>query len=159
PGLDRDLYLPSIDLEGNLHAERTLLPRCRHLERALHHGAGERLAIGGAGMDVVIRIDCGTTGSIGFGDGRLVDGRCVKNGLHTRHPWRPFGNPNAPDMGVGRLAPRVGIVEYRRSRESKIATSTCEFLKAPSPPRRPGRQPNFDNDFVCCKCRSERALK
>ena len=55
--LDLDLDRLAVDFEFDRHGFHTL--RRRGFERALDHGAGERAAIGGAGVDIVLRIDRG----------------------------------------------------------------------------------------------------
>src|SRR5262245_60667487 len=91
------------------------------LERALDHGSGERAPIGGAGVDILLRIDCGARRLLRRGDGRLVDVASVEHRLGCRKPSRAVADADHAHMGVARLAALVGIVEYRRARHGEIA--------------------------------------
>src|SRR5262245_1714992 len=151
--LDRNLDFASVHFEANLHG----LSR-RHLECALDHGAGKRLAVGAAGMNVAVRIEGGRGRSLSLGDNGSVDRRSVKHSLDGWQPQRPVGYTDHADMRIRSLA-AVVVIEEGRCRERKIAATTRKFLKAPASSGRPDRQANFDDDLVAAERCGQRSLE
>src|SRR5262249_34848224 len=129
------------------------------LERAFDQRSDERTTIGGAGMNIVLRIDGGGGGSLGLGDDRRVNGSSIEDAFHRGEAQPRAGNADAADMGGAGLAVLVRVVENRRRRHGEVAAAPREFLKAPAPARRPGRQPDFDDDLVWRQRGRERALE
>ncbi len=109
-------------------------------------------------MNIVLRIDGGGGGSLGFGDDRRVDGSPVENVFHGGEAQRPVGDADDPDMGVARFAALVLVVENRGRRHREVAAAPGEFLKSPAPARRPGGQADFDDDLVRRQRGRERPL-
>src|SRR5207237_7257776 len=104
--------------------------------------------VGGAGVNIVLRIDSGGGGSLGFGDDRRVDGSPVEDVFHGGETQRPVGRADHADMSIVRFAVRVLVVENRGRRHREVAAAAGEFLKSPAPARRPGGQADFDDDLV-----------
>jgi len=85
----------------------------RALERAFDQRSDERATIGGAGMNIVLRIDGGGGGSLGLGDDRRVNGSSVEDAFHRGEAQRPVGDADDADMGVAGLAVLFLVVENR----------------------------------------------
>ncbi len=79
PRLNLHFDLSTVDTKSHCHGELLLSSRGRALERALDHRPHERAAVGGAGMNVVLRIDGSGRGCFGLGDGRLIDGASAEH--------------------------------------------------------------------------------
>src|SRR5262245_35781903 len=107
------------------------LPVRRVAERALDHGAGERTAIGGAGVDVLLRVNRRRRDLCGACHRRFVNGAAVENSLYVRKPPRSVADADDSDMHVRRLAACVLIVEHGCSRHREIAAPARELLEAP----------------------------
>src|SRR5262249_58383101 len=94
-------------------------------------------------MNIVLRIDGGGGGSLGFGDDRRVDGSPVEDVFHGGQTQRPVGNADDADMSVVRFAAPVLVVENRGRRHREVAAAPGEFLQSPAPARGPGRAAAF----------------
>src|SRR5215468_8846915 len=129
------------------------------LERAFDQRSDERATVGGAGMDIVLRVDGGGGGSLGFGDGRRVDGSSVEDVFHGGKTQRPVGHADDADMSVARLATLVLVVENRGRRHGEVAAAPGEFLKSPAPALRLNGQADFDDDLVRRQRGRERSLE
>src|SRR5262249_43287935 len=90
------------------------------LERAFDQRSDERATVGGAGMDLLRGSAGGGGGSLGFGEGRRVDGPSVEDVSHGGKTRGPVGHADDADMGVARLAALVLVVENRRRRHGEI---------------------------------------
>src|SRR5262245_45713347 len=116
-----------------------LLSSCgRALERTLDHRSSKRAAVGGAGMNVVLRIDRGTGGGFGGGDGRFIDRAPVERLFDQWEAQRSVANADDTDVGVARLAVLALVVEHGGRGHGKVAAAAGEFLEPPPPPGRPG---------------------
>src|SRR5262245_16522871 len=114
-----------------------LLSSCgRARERALDHRSSEGAAVGGAGMNVVLRIDRGTGGGFGGGDGRFIDRAPVERVFDRGKAQRPVANADDTDVDVAGLAVLALVVEYGGRGHGKVAAAAGEFLEAPTPPGR-----------------------
>src|SRR5262249_43253089 len=111
----------------------------RALERAFDQRSDEGATVGGAGMDIVLRVDGGGGGSLDFGDGRRVDGSSVEDVFHGGQTQRPVRHADDADMGVARLAALVLVVEKRPRRHCAIAAAAGGIPKSPTPAPPPGR--------------------
>src|SRR5262249_57523053 len=105
------------------------LPCGRALERAFDHGSNQRAAVGGAGMNIVLRIDGGAGSGFGRGDRGLVDYSSIEHVFDRRQAQRPVGNADPTDMGVACLAVLILVVANGGPRPGQTPPPP-----APSPP-------------------------
>src|SRR5207244_10713078 len=119
----------------------------RALESALDHGSDQRAPIGGAGVNIVLRIDGGRRRGLRLRNRRFVDRLSVEDGFCRVEAQGPVAGADGAHMGVASLPVRLLVVEYGCRSHGEIAATAGEFLESPAPPRGPGPQPDFGNDL------------
>src|SRR5262245_58714276 len=101
----------------------------RTLEGALDHGPGERPAVAGTGVDVLLRVDRLRYHLGRARDDRLVDGVAIENSLDIGQTTRPVPHSDESDMGVRSLATVVLIVKQGGTGDREVSASAREFLE------------------------------
>src|SRR5262245_16663039 len=119
----------------------------RTLEGALDHGAGERPAIAGAGVDVILRVDRHGRYLGRARHSRLVDGAPIDHSFDVGQTTRPVPYSDDSDMGVDSLADGVSIMEQGGTGDREVSTTARELFETPAAVRRPGRQPDLGDDL------------
>src|SRR4029079_19628010 len=135
-----------------------VLPRRRRFERALGERAGQRAAIGGAGVDVLLRLDFGGRRLADLDGERFVDGLAVQRRFRLGQSALAIADADDADMGVGGLAALHVVIE-RDSANGEVAAAAGELLEAVAARGWPRRQMNLGDDFVGFERRGQRALE
>src|SRR4051794_35197908 len=106
-------------------------------QRALDHGAGERAAEGGAGVDVLLGVDTRRRRFGGAYPEGFVDRLAIDHGLDLGEPKGAIPDADHAYMCVDRVATGVLVVEHRCRGECEIAAPSRKLLESPSAPCRP----------------------
>jgi hypothetical protein len=107
-------------------------------------------------MDVVSRVNRRRRSLFRLRDRGCVNPPAIQHGFHRGKAQRPVADPDRADMGVACLSVRILVVPERGGRHGEVAAAAGEFLKAPAPLRRPGREADLGDDFVRGERRRQR---
>src|SRR4029079_5787945 len=124
-----------------------VLPRRRRFERALGERAGQRAAIGGAGVDVLLRLDFGGRRLADLDGERFVDGLAVQRRFRLGQSALAIADADDAAMGVGGLAALHVVIE-RDAGHGEVAAAAGELLEAVAARGGPRRQMHPGNDFL-----------
>ena len=122
------------------------------LQCALDHGAGERAAIGSAGVDIVGGIDAGGRSPFGLGDDRSVDHAAIEHrfdlGKPLRNVARGDGLAELPFVAhaASGAATATSTASAARRRSPRRGSFTVHVIRT-APPRRPPQTAPFAEPF------------
>src|SRR5580704_6617460 len=100
---------------------------CRAAQAALDERRDEGAAIGGAGMNILRRVDRSCRGGRRLTDQIFVDRLTVQHGLHLEQALRPVARADDADMRVAHSGEIVLVIKEGDPRECEIALALREF--------------------------------